>query len=246
MTVRALPRHEAERLEAFVRGVTWSELWSHRDEPLDTARFDELVARRLDGEPLAYITGSTGFYGLEIVCGPGVLVPRPETEVLVDVALGLLADIASPTVIDIGTGTGCIALAIATKRPDATVFATESSGAAWLWAERNLADSGVRLVLGDLDDGCPDADLVVANPPYVELGAELPPDVLREPAEALFAGERGLDVIDRIIERLPRHGAVALEIGTPEQASYVASRLPGARIRDDLTVRPRVVSAPCR
>lgn len=240
-----LPAHETQLLEAFVRGVSWSELWSHREEPLDDERFDEVVARRIGGEPLAYITGSTGFYGREIVCGPGVLVPRPETEILVDVALAILEGVDAPTVLDIGTGTGCIALAIVTQRPDATVFATESSAAACVWAQRNLGDSTVRLIAGDLDAGCPVADLVVSNPPYVEAGAELPSDVRREPHEALFAGPRGLDVIDRLLGLAARHHAVAVEIGTPEQAAYVSSGLPDATIHNDLTGRPRVVSSPC-
>jgi len=237
-----LPRHEAELLEAFVRGVSWSELWSRRDEGFDVAEYNELVARRLAGEPLAYITGRTNFYGIDIECGPGVLVPRPETEILVDVALALIADVPSPTVIDIGTGTGCIALAISTERPDATVYATESSDEALAWARRNIEGSRVRLVRGDLFAGCRRCDLVVSNPPYVVDGADLPADVHREPAQALFGGPDGNAVIDRIIDGVT--GAVALEIGTSEQAAHVVSRLPGARIHEDLTGRPRVVSCP--
>jgi len=241
----SLPRHEAEVLEAFVRGVSWSELWSRRDEAFDVSRFDELVARRLGGEPLAYITGSTNFYGLEIRCGSGVLVPRPETEILVEVALEMIRGIDAPTVIDIGTGTGCIALAIAAKRPDALVFATESSDEALAWARRNVDGTSVRLVRGDLFAGCPRADLVVSNPPYVAIGAELPADVRREPSAALYGGPDGNEVLDRIVDGLAGHGAVALEIGTREQAVHVASRLPDATIHPDLTGRPRVVSARC-
>jgi release factor glutamine methyltransferase len=241
-TTDVLPRHEAQALEAFVRGVPWGELWRRRDEPFDVGRYDDLVARRLDGEPLAYLIGSTAFYGIEIACGPGVLVPRPETEILVDVALRLIADVPRPTVIDIGTGTGCVALAIAAHRPDATVYATESSGEAAAWAERNLTGSSAQLVRGDLFADCPAADLVVSNPPYVEDGAVLPADVSREPSEALFAGPEGLDVIDRIIDGLGPHRAVAIEIGTPAQAAHVASRLGGATVGNDLTGRPRVVS----
>jgi len=244
LSAERLPRHEAEALEAFVRGVSWSELWSRRDESFDEQLYDSLVARRVDGEPLAYIIGSTNFYGIDIACGRGVLVPRPETEILVDVALALIADVASPKVIDIGTGTGCIALAIAAHRPDATVFATESSDEALAWARRNLEGSRVRLVRGDLFADCPRADLVVSNPPYVALDAELPPDVRREPAEALFGGRDGNAVLDRIVDGLAGHGAVALEVGTPEQAAHVASRLPDATVHEDLTGRPRVVSCP--
>jgi len=242
---RRLPRHEAEQLAAFALGTTRSEFWARFDEPFDTKLFDELVARRLAGEPLAYIIGSTCFYGIEVACGPGVLVPRPETEVLVDVALELLRGIESPTVIDIGTGTGAIALAIAAHRPDASVWATERSDEALSWAERNLRESAVRLVAGDLFAGSPRADLVVSNPPYIADGTALPADVMREPAAALFAGPDGNDILDRIVDACGDHGAVALEIGTPEQAAHVAGRLANATVHDDLTGRPRVVSARC-
>jgi release factor glutamine methyltransferase len=239
-----LPRHEAEQLAAFALGITRSEFWSRLDEPFDTTLFDEFVARRLAGEPLAYITGSTSFRGIEIACGPGVLVPRPETEILVDVALGMIREIEAPTVIDIGTGPGAIALAIVAERPDASLWATESSDVALAWAERNLRGSSVRLVAGDLYAGCPRADLVVSNPPYIPTGAELPVDVMREPPEALFAGPDGNDVVDRIIDG-HAGGLIALEIGTPEQAAHVTARLPDATVHEDLTGRPRVVSARC-
>jgi release factor glutamine methyltransferase len=243
-----LPRHEAELLAAHALGITRSELWSRAGEPFDSPLFDELVARRLGGEPLAYITGSTEFHGIEIACGPGVLVPRPETEILVDVALAMLDGLRAPVVVDIGTGTGAIALAVAKERPEASVWATELSDRALAWAERNLRGSQVHLVAGDLFAGCPRADLVVSNPPYVVSGAELPGDVMREPAEALFAGPDGCDVLDRIVEGAAGHGAIALEIGTPEQAQHVAARLASwsdVRVHDDLTGRPRVVGATC-
>src|SRR5262249_14566314 len=105
-----VPRHEAERLAAHALGVGWSALWGRLDEPVDSDRLDALCERRANGEPLAYITGSVVFYGLEIACGPGVLVPRPETETLVDVALELIDGVREPSVFDVGTGTGAIAI----------------------------------------------------------------------------------------------------------------------------------------
>ncbi|MEX2392996.1 MAG: hypothetical protein WD826_00820, partial [Actinomycetota bacterium] len=122
----ASPRHDAERLVAHVLDVTWSDLWSRTDDELspDVARaIDGAIDRRASGEPLGYILGSAVFYGYEIECGPGVLVPRPETETLVDVGLRLIADIAEPVVVDIGCGSGAIAIAIAKKAPHARVIA---------------------------------------------------------------------------------------------------------------------------
>ncbi len=241
-----IPRREAEELASFVLGLGWGELWPRMDQPFDPQPFEELIARREAGEPLQYIVGSASFYGVELACGPGVLVPRPETEILVDVALELLRDIASPVVVDLGTGTGAIAAAIASQRPDATVYATEKSPAAFAWAQRNVPS----VLLGDLFEPLPSSlrggvDLVVSNPPYVPEGTTLPADVRREPAEALFAGPDGCDVLRRIASEAPDWlrpgGWIVLEIGTPDQASV----LPGARVHADLTGRLRVVLKQC-
>ena len=135
-----LARFEAERLAAHGIGVRWADVWTSRHRTIDvsvTAKLDRLVARRVSGEPLAYIEGSRGFYGLELACGPGVLVPRPETEVVVEVALDLIADLRDPCVVDIGTGSGAISLAIAPQRADAEVVATDLSEEALAYARRN-------------------------------------------------------------------------------------------------------------
>lgn len=239
-----LPRHEAERLAAHGLGTTWSGLWARMDEPVDASALDALASRRLRGEPLAYIEGSTNFYGLEIACGPGVLVPRPETETLVDVALESISDIAAPVVVDVGTGSGAIAIAIAKHRPDAQVWATDASPEAVVWAERNVRTHGarVRVVCCDLLEGAPagDLDLVVSNPPYVSDGTELPPDVMAEPHNALFAGPRGTEVLERLATVGCR--VLAVEVGTPEQATWFAELTDGT-VTLDHTGRPRVVCA---
>src|SRR4029077_13473307 len=121
------PRAEAERLAPHAMGVDGGDLGPRMSESVDSSVLAAPLSRRLNGEPLAYILGSVVFYGLEIECGPGVLVRGPEPETLVDVALELIAGVRAPKVCDVGTGTGCVAIAIATRRPDAIVRATDIS-----------------------------------------------------------------------------------------------------------------------
>jgi release factor glutamine methyltransferase len=244
------PRFDAERIAAHGLGLSWGDLWTRRDD-LDeatTKRLDKLLARRVAGEPLAYIEGSRGFYGLELECGPGVLVPRPSTETLVDVSLELIERIDGPVVVDIGTGTGAVALAIAHERKDAEVVATDISEDALAFARRNAASLGldVWFAQGDLFECVPAelrgrVDLIVSNPPYVPDDSGLPNDVRAEPAVALFGGPLGEDVSRAIVEEAPHWlktgGAVALEIGDGWQAGV----LPGATLRNDLSGKPRVV-----
>lgn len=245
------PRFDAERLAAHALGVSWSDLMVRLDQPLDLATLrtlDRVLERREAGEPLAYIEGVRGFYGLELRCGPGVLVPRPETETVVDVALELIGEVRAPVVVDIGTGTGAIALAIASTRPDAEIVATDISGEALAYARDNAKTLhlDVWFARGDLFEAVPDElrggiDLVVSNPPYVRTGAELPPDVRAEPDIALIGGPDGADVLRRIVAGadgwLKPGGALVLEIGEQEQARL----LPGGEFRNDLTGRPRAV-----
>jgi release factor glutamine methyltransferase len=224
------PRVEAERLAAFALGIEWGGLWSRLRDDVDVAILDGLLSRRLSGDPLAYIVGSVVFCGLEIACGPGVLVPRPETETLVDVALELIADVPSPVVCDVGTGTGAIAIAIAKRRPDARVWASDISRGAIRWAERNARAHavGIELVCGDLLEAMPahlrgGIDLVVSNPPYVAEGTELPPELGAEPYEALFAGATGDEVLERLageaVAWLKRGGALAVEVSRSARRS---------------------------
>lgn len=256
----ASPRNDAERLAALGLGLEWRELWTRLRAPIDDAsrsRLDDVLARRCSGEPLAYLVGSVVFCGAELVCGPGVLVPRPETETLVDVALELIAERRAPTVVDVGTGTGAIAIAIARARPDARVCATDVSPVALDYAARNVASTGVsvELLRGDLFFALPDdlsgaVDLVVSNPPYIPDDFALPADVLAEPLEALRAGSRGDEVLVRLVDGcaswLNTGGALAVEVGTPDQAASLTETLGNfaqTGVRDDGTGRPRVVWA---
>lgn len=254
------PRAEGERLAAAALGCTWGALWTRLRSEVDAgaeARLDAFVERRASGEPLAYILSSAVFWGIELEVGPGALVPRPETETLVEVALELLDGRPSPLIVDVGTGSGAVAAALAHERPDASVLATECSEPALAYARRNAGDLGVLVLAGDLLGPLdPElqgrVDVIASNPPYVPEGRWdlLGPDVRFEPAEALFAGPAGDEVLMALVGVAPRWlmsgGALALEVGTPEQAARVLDALSSwdeAGVRDDLTGRPRVVWA---
>ena len=200
-------------------------------EPLE--HIHALLRRRIAGEPLAYITGHREFYGLDFAVSPAVLIPRQETELLVDVALEFAHDYtgSSISIADIGTGSGAIAVAIAHNLPQAHVHATDRSAAALQVAERNCRKHGVSdrvsLLQGDLLDPLPrGVDLIISNPPYIasRLLPELPREVRREPQLALDGGEQGLDVIGRLIEQAPAKlnagGRLIIEI-SPEQLEAV-------------------------
>lgn len=193
----------------------------------DVEAFERTVQRRVEGEPLSYITGHREFYGLDFVVTPDVLVPRQETEFLVEAVLGYARSRAEDedalTIADIGTGSGCIAVALAHHLPKATVYATDVSREALRVAGENVRRHGlegrVRLRHGDLFEALDGpVDVVVSNPPYLSMEetAHLPPDVKREPSVALVAGLDGMDVLSRLIvgarEYVKTGGLLALEI----------------------------------
>jgi len=226
------------------------------------AAAEALARRRVEGEPLQYLTGVAGFRRLELAVGPGVLIPRPETEVVAAHAMARLPQ--AGVVVDCGTGSGAIALSIADERSDARVLATERSREAFRWAAKNRDSLGleVELISCDLLAGLPaqlrgSVDVVVSNPPYVattERGI-LDRDVIAyEPHEALFAGERGLDVIRRLVDGarkwLRPGGWLVLEMGE-RQAAEVSALLDAAGYREvgvhaDLTGRPRIAEGRAR
>jgi release factor glutamine methyltransferase len=207
-------RVEAELLLGHLLGCTRAELYLDSGNWIDgsdLAILEDMLQRRRSGEPIQYITGVQAFRKLELRVGPGVVVPRPETELVAEQCLTLLAEVRNPRVIDLGTGSGAIALAAATERPDSRVWATDISEDALGWARTNLLAAGARnleLYPGDLFSPLPKElmgtiDLVVSNPPYLsesELG-EAPEDVRdHEPAIALTCGREGLEVSARIID----------------------------------------------
>ena len=246
------PAVDAEWLLAHVLGVSRSALHGRDLTAAELDRYRALVARRASREPLAYILGEWGFRRLTLKVDPRVLIPRPETESVVERCLVLLRGVDEPFVLDIGAGSGAIALAIADERRDARVVATEVSSSALEVAEENRrrasVDGRVRFVQGDLLAGeVGPFDLVVSNPPYVapnELAA-LEPELRAEPREALV-GEGGHGAVAwAALETLAPGGALVLEVADG-QAAAVAGLLEDMGFRevlvsDDLTGRERIV-----
>ena len=250
------PRVDAEWLLAQVLGVTRTDLYANGDKPLEPEkerRFRELVARRARREPLAYVLGEWGFRGLTLQVDARVLVPRPETEAVVGRCLALLAGLDEPRVLDVGVGSGAIALAIAEEHPTAFVVATDNSPGALAVAAENRARAGlaerVELVQGELlagQDG--PFELIVANPPYIEPDEldGLEPEVAEyEPRQALVASGATEAIADEARSRLTPAGALVLETGDGK-AGAVADlfRRLGyeeVSIGQDLTGRDRIV-----
>ena len=183
-------------------------------EPEAARAFQEFARRRVQREPVAYILGVKGFRRIELAVDPRVLIPRPETEHLVEAALDLPH---GARVVDVGTGSGAIALALADERPDLRVVATDVTADALAVARANAARLGlaVEFAQGDLLEPVSGAiDAVVSNPPYVREGERLPPEIARyEPAEALYAGPDGLDVYRRLAPACAGIPFVAFEVG---------------------------------
>jgi release factor glutamine methyltransferase len=250
------PRVDAEWLLAHALGVTRTELYADGDHPLTAANeqsFRELAARRARREPLAYVLGEWGFRRLTLRVDSRVLIPRPETESLVERCLALLDGLPEPRVLDVGVGSGAIALAIADEHPGARVVATDSSPGALAVADENRRSAGltgrVELVPGELFAGLEGPfDLVVSNPPYVASDEVdgLDPEVARyEPREALVARGATEAIAMEARSRLPPGGALALEAGDGK-AGAVAELLERlgyeeVSIGADLAGRERVV-----
>jgi release factor glutamine methyltransferase len=228
----------------------------------DAVQVRELADRRATREPLQHITGRAPFRSLELAVGPGVFVPRPETEQVAQFAIDALRAVPSPEPIgvDLGTGSGAIALAMATEVPHARILAVENSPEAFIWARRNVEESGAsnaRVVFVDLADALPDldglVDVVISNPPYIPAEA-IPrdPEVrLYDPPAALYGGEDGLDVvrtISRVAQRLLRPGGtLVLEHGELQgeqiRGILTADGWRGAATHRDLTTRDRTTTA---
>ena len=216
------PEVDARLLAAHVLGVAPLQLM-FADVPADFGeRYTELVDRRAAREPLQYIIGTAPFYGVDLAVGPGVFIPRPETEVLAEWAVHKLIDAPSaPTVVDLGSGTGALAIAVARARPDVTVYAVERSEAARVYLQRNVDTLApqVNVVAGDMTD--PEllseirADVVVSNPPYVPETPELQAEVYADPHEAVFSGADGMAAIRGIVpvvkQMLKDGGVVGIE-----------------------------------
>jgi release factor glutamine methyltransferase len=248
------PRLDAEVLLAHVLGVDRAALIVDGDRAVEGAsvrRFQDAVRRRaFDREPVAYITGVKGFRHLELHVDPRVLIPRPETETLVEAALEAVPQRAR--VVDVGTGSGAIALALKDERPDLEVTATDVSEDALAVARANAERLGLEIAFAhaDLLAGAGHFDAVVSNPPYVEDGAELAPEIVRhEPSLALRAGPEGLDVLRALVPAAAALGAsvLAVEVGAGQaeavQELADAAGFTASGRRADLAGIDRVVVA---
>ena len=253
-----IERVDAEWLlaHALDRPPGW--LWAHADDAVEAAareRFEALLSRRAAGETVAYLTGTQGFWSLDLRVTPATLIPRPETERLVELALVRLPADAPCRVADLGTGSGAIALAIARERPMAAVVATDASKAALAVAVANAQRNGIDNMWFRRGDWCEALgrerfDLIASNPPYIALGDPHldQGDLRHEPPDALASGDDGLDAIRRIVRDAPAHlapaGWLLLEHGH-DQGEAVRALLLAAGFTDvatepDLEGRDRV------
>lgn len=260
---------DAEHLFAYVVGLSRMDL--HNPIKLEEAlkslgdfgviedTFAKLVSRRANHEPLQYLTGVAYFRRLEIEVGPGVLVPRPESELLVDAVLTHIENLSDRageiSVIDLGAGSGALALAIATEAPKSRVIAVEKSPEAIYWLKKNVAaiSENVRVVESDVTDALPGikCDIVIANPPYIPDSQPLPRDVAEhEPDIALYGGVTGMEIPALFIaaaSRLLKSGGVLAIEHTEVQGADIASLLENdfieVSLHKDLTDRPRWTSA---
>jgi release factor glutamine methyltransferase len=218
--------------------------------------FHNLLARRILHEPLQYITGNAYFRNLELKVGPGVLVPRPESELLVGAVLTHIANLPAPvSVIDLGSGSGALALAIATEAANSRVIAVEKSDEALVWLKKNVEAivEDLRIVHSDVKDALLGikCDVVIANPPYIETESDLPRDVVEhEPAIALFGGKDGMDAPREFISaasRLLKPGGLLAIEHNEVQGTLIANELARdfdeIRLHEDLVGRPRWTSA---
>lgn len=251
-------RVDAEYLAAHAAGVDRARVMFTEPDPAFYPRFRELVERRAQRIPLQHLVGTAAFGPVEVHVGPGVFIPRPETEALLEWAMNQPLP-PSPVIVDLCTGSGALALALAHTWPQAHVVAVEKSPEALVYARRNCAGSAVEVLEADvtvpslLSDRTGTVDLLVSNPPYIPDGADLDPEVIdHDPATALFGGPDGMSVIVPIIAlaaRLLRPGG---KVGI-EHDDTTADQVVAALDRDgtfgditarrDLTGRPRFVTA---
>lgn len=252
------PRVDAELLAAYVLGVPRGRLLLHDTITDAQARqLAELSARRARREPLQHLIGTAPFLDRELRVGPGVFIPRPETELLARWGIEAVAGLTAATVVDLCSGSGALALALADAYPKAAVYAVELSEAALPWLDRNVEGSGVRVIHGDATspallaelDGT--VDLVLSNPPYVPSAVAVPAEVAEhDPGSAVFGGVDGLDVIRPLLRRaaalLRAGGRLGIEhddTHTAAMAGLLAADFTDVVTHADLAGRPRFSTA---
>jgi release factor glutamine methyltransferase len=252
------PRLDAELLLAHAAGCAREQLLLAGEDGEVPEAFGALLARRERGEPVAYLTGRRGFWTIEVEVGPGVLIPRPDSETLIEAAVAHFGGAGPASILDLGTGPGTLLLAALDQWPRATGLGIDASETALAYARRNSRRLGLSdradFRLGDWTAGLSASfDLILCNPPYVEADAELGAGVREyEPAEALFAGPDGLDEYRRlapqIAARLAPGGIACVEVGAGQdervRALFEAAGLRAGR-RRDLAGRYRCVTLQC-
>jgi len=253
-SVSETPRLDAELLMAHALGVTREALLLHHLDDPAPAAFAPLVARRIAHEPIAYITGTRAFWTIDLLVGPGALVPRADSETLIEAAVDHFADHAPATMLDLGTGPGTLLLAALNQWPEAQGLGIDLSAEALGYARANADRLDIanraRFESGDWAAAVTGRfDLIFANPPYIGTGEQLPAEVRNhEPATALFAGPDGLDAYRIIVPQLPRllapGGAAILEIGATQADAVTALLIAqglSATLRHDLGGNPRAL-----
>jgi release factor glutamine methyltransferase len=257
----ASPQADAEMLAAHVLGVQRTRLpMVPLVDPLTIETYRRVVLQRAQRVPLQHLTGWSAMGAITVEVGPGVFIPRPETELLLAWALAKLEGVHAPLVLDLCTGSGVLALAVANARPDATVHAVEADTAALAWARRNVearraaGDSPVRLHHGDVTDRAllaqleGQVDLIVANPPYVPEGTAVPTEVAEhDPARAVFAGPDGLDVIRQLVATAAQWLKIGGSIGVEHDDTHseaVAELFASRRVFADVVSHPDLAGRP--
>jgi release factor glutamine methyltransferase len=255
------PRMNAEVLLMFTLGCDRAYLYAHPEHRLskdESRRYDEVLAQRARGVPSQYITGHQEFWGMDLIVSPAVLIPRPETEHLIETVLPLARELRNPRIVDVGTGSGCIALALAKELPEADLHATDISPEALEVARANAARHQLESRIGfhqtDLLQGLQagDFDFVVSNPPYVGESEEdqVQLEVRKfEPRDAVFAGPTGLEVIERLVPQaraaLKPGGWLVMEISgsITRGAGNLLDSWSSLKSVNDLQGIPRVMAA---
>lgn len=259
------PRLDAELLIAHALKTERMQLYIKYESPLnenEVTECREVIRRRSQGEPVAYITGDKGFYGFNFYVGPGVLIPRPETEDLVEMALDFIKTkkIAAPRILDLGAGTGCIGFSILKNCPDATLVSVEKSEAAFKFLQKNAEalelTSRTELILSDVNALKSSAhgafDIILANPPYISKDDPEVEEAVKkfEPNEALFAAEQGFDLLKKWstnwIESLKSPGLMAFEMGylqgsEMEKHFQVLKKFSSVQVKKDLSGLDRII-----
>lgn len=249
------PAFKSLCLVCHLAGIQNSEYHTHESDEIIQKRFADLLWRVKRGEPLQYVLGKWDFYESTFSVGPGVLIPRPETEELVELVLKQAEVLRQPVIYDLCSGSGCIGISLAKKRPDADVFLFEKSAQAFVYLQKNCAGlPNVHPIAADIccfDEKLPAADILVSNPPYIrtaDLGA-LQKEVQAEPMMALDGGENGLDfysiIHDKWAGRLKAGGMLFLEIGEDQAqaVSTIFQDFKNVRVFQDVYGNDRMISA---